>query len=206
MKAVVYYDVGDIRLDDVAEPKIQHPTEAIIRIAASAICDADLHFVRGTVPGMKSGTILGHEAVDVVEDVGKDVTHFAPGDSVVVPSTIGCGYCSYCRDGYFAQCDVANPKGRDAGTAFFGGPQMSGPFDGLQAEFARIPFAIVGLVKLPADVSDDAAILLSDIFPTGYFAAKLAEIKPGDTVAVFGCENRSDRPRWSVRRRDDQLR
>jgi threonine dehydrogenase-like Zn-dependent dehydrogenase len=107
--------------------------------------------------------------------------------SFVIPSTIACGVCSYCRSGYYAQCDKANPNGPMMGTAFFGGPASSGPFQGLQAEYARIPFANVGLVKLPHDVTDDQAILLSDIFPTGYFGAEQAEIKEGDTVAVFGC-------------------
>src|SRR5205085_10810472 len=106
-------------------------------------------------------------------------------DRVVIASTIACGTCSYCRAGYYAQCDNANPKG--PGTAFFGGPEDAGGFDGLQAEKARIPYAHVGLVRLPDEVSDDEAILISDIFPTGYFGAELAEIKPGDTVAVFGC-------------------
>jgi threonine dehydrogenase-like Zn-dependent dehydrogenase len=105
---------------------------------------------------------------------------------VVVPSTIGCGACVYCRAGYYAQCDVANPNGPQAGTCFFGGPAASGPIDGLQAECARIPFAHTGPVKLPESMSDDDAILLSDIFPTSWFAARLAEIGPGDTVAVFG--------------------
>jgi threonine dehydrogenase-like Zn-dependent dehydrogenase len=136
---------------------------------------------------MEPGTILGHEGVGTVEAVGKDVRNLRPGDRVVIPSTIACGYCSYCRAGYYAQCDTANPNGPQAGTAFFGGPKTSGPFQGLQAELARIPFANVGPVKLPSDVSDDQAILLSDIFPTGYFGAELAEIKPGNTVAVFGC-------------------
>lgn len=187
MKAVVFHGVGDIRLDNVDEPKISEPTDAIVRLTASAICGTDLHFVRGTMAGMKPGTILGHEGVGVVEEVGKGVRNFRPGDRVVIPSTIGCGCCSYCRAGYFAQCDRANPNGKDAGTAFFGGPEASGPFHGLQAEYARIPYANVGLVRLPDDVSDEQAILISDIFPTGYFGAHLAEIKPGDTVAVFGC-------------------
>ncbi|WP_437994431.1 zinc-dependent alcohol dehydrogenase [Sorangium sp. So ce145] len=187
MKAVVFHGVGDIRMDDVKEPKIKEPTDAILRITASAICGTDLHFVRGTMPGMVPGTVLGHEAVGVVEELGADVRNLKKGDRVVVPSTIACGYCSYCRAAYYAQCDNANPNGKHAGTAFFGGPAMSGPFDGLQAELARIPFAGVGLVKLPNGVSDDQAILLSDIFPTAYFGAELAEIKPGDTVAIFGC-------------------
>jgi threonine dehydrogenase-like Zn-dependent dehydrogenase len=187
MQAVVFHGVGDIRLEDVPEPKIEKSTDAIVRITSSAICGTDLHMVRGTVPGMQEGTILGHEAVGVVEDVGHDVRNLRPGDRVVVPSSIACGYCSYCRAGYFAQCDNANPNGKQAGTAFFGGPKESGAFNGLQAEKARIPFAHVGLVKLPESVTDEQAILLSDIFPTGYFGATLADIKPGKTVAIFGC-------------------
>ena len=187
MRAVVYHGIGDIRLDDVDEPVIQDPRDALIRVTASAICGTDLHLVRGTMPGMQEGTVLGHEAIGVVEEVGKQVRTLQRGDRVVVCSTIGCGHCGYCEHGYYAQCDNANPHGAQAGTAFFGGPASTGPFQGLQAEFARIPFADVTLVKLPEAVSDDDAILLSDIFPTGYFAAELAEIHPGDTVAVLGC-------------------
>ncbi|HJV83882.1 MAG TPA: zinc-dependent alcohol dehydrogenase [Noviherbaspirillum sp.] len=187
MKAVVFHDVGDIRLEDVPEPRIEQPTDAIVRLTASAICGTDLHFIRGTVSGMQEGTILGHEGVGVVEQVGSEVRNISVGDRVVIPSTIACGYCSYCREGYYAQCDNANPNGAAAGTAFYGGPQQSGAFNGLQAEKARIPFASINLVKLPDEVSDDQAILVSDIFPTGYFGADLADIKPGHTVAIFGC-------------------
>jgi threonine dehydrogenase-like Zn-dependent dehydrogenase len=187
MKAVVFHGIGDIRLDDVAEPKIQESTDAIVRITASAICGTDLHMIRGTFPGMKPGTVLGHEGVGVIEEIGPNVRNLNVGDRVVIPSTIGCGSCSYCRSGYYAQCDVANPNGPQAGTAFFGGPEPTGPFDGLQAEYARIPYANVGLVKLPEAVDDDRAIMLSDIFPTAYFGAEIAEITPGDTVAIFGC-------------------
>ncbi|TLX56052.1 glutathione-dependent formaldehyde dehydrogenase [Stutzerimonas nosocomialis] len=187
MKAVVFHDVGDIRLDEVPEPRIEAPTDAIVRITASAICGTDLHFVRGTVSEMKPGTILGHEGVGIVEELGEDVRNLEIGDRVVIPSTIACGNCSYCRAGYYAQCDTANPNGKAAGTSFFGGPAATGPFNGLQAEKARIPFANIGLVKLPPEISDDQAILLSDIFPTGYFGADMAGIKDGDTVAVFGC-------------------
>ncbi len=187
MKAVVYHGLGDIRLDNVHDPKIKEDTDAIVRITASAICGTDLHMIRGTFPGMKPGTILGHEGVGIVEEIGKEVRNLKIGDRVVIPSTIGCGYCAYCRVGYYAQCDNANPHGPSAGTVFFGGPVLSGPFDGLQAEYARVPFANVGLVKLPDSVTDDQAIMLSDIFPTAYFGAKLAEVKSGDTVAVFGC-------------------
>ena len=187
MKAVVFHDIGDIRLDDVPEPKIEQPMDAIVRITTSAICGTDLHFVRGTFSGMKKGTILGHEAVGIVEQLGSGVRNLSVGDRVVIPSTIACGYCSYCRAGYYAQCDNANPGGPTAGTAFFGGPEAAGGFDGLQAEKARVPFANVNLVKLPDEVTDDQAILISDIFPTGYFGADMANIRHGHTVVVFGC-------------------
>ena len=187
MKAVVFHKIGDIRLDEVPAPKIKDPYDAIVRLTASAICGTDLHFVRGTVPNMVPGTILGHEGVGVVEEVGKGVRNLKKGDRVVIPSTIACGACSYCRAGYFAQCDDANPNGKESGTAFFGGPKESGPFDGLQAEYARIPLANVGPVKLPDNVTDEQAIMVSDIFPTGYFAADIADLHPGSTVAIFGC-------------------
>jgi threonine dehydrogenase-like Zn-dependent dehydrogenase len=186
VKAVVWHGVGDIRVEDVPDPKILEPSDAIIRVTRSAICGTDLHLVRGTMPGMQPGTILGHEAVGVVEEVGPAVRGFSPGDRVVVTSTIGCGTCSYCRAGYFAQCDTANPNGPDAGTCFFGGPDSTGPVDGLQAEYARIPFAMTTLVRIPDPVSDDQAILLSDIFPTAWFGARLAEIGTGDSVLVLG--------------------
>lgn len=187
MKAVVFHQIGDIRLEDVPDPQIEQPTDAIVRITSSAICGTDLHFVRGTFSGMKEGTVLGHEGIGIVEQVGDAVRNIAVGDRVVIPSTIACGYCAYCRAGYHAQCDNANPNGPSAGTAFYGGPQPTGPFNGLQAEKARIPFASVNLVKLPEHINDEQAILLSDIFPTGYFGADLANIHPGCTVAVFGC-------------------
>ena len=186
MKAVVWHGVGDIRLDDVAEPTLKEPEDAIVRLTSSAICGTDLHFVRGTMAGMKPGTILGHEGVGVVEALGENVRNFERGERVVICSTIACGSCSYCRAGYYAQCDRANPNGPQAGTAFFGGPEPTGPFDGLQAELARIPFAHTGMVRLPDEVSDDQAIMISDIFPTGWFGAELADVSDGDTVVVFG--------------------
>ena len=128
MKAVVFHGIGDIRLDNVSEPKIEHPNDAIVRLTASAICGTDLHMIRGTFSGMIPGTILGHEGVGIVEEIGANVRNLKVGDRVVIPSTIGCGSCSYCRTGYYAQCDEANPNGPSAGTAFFGGPKDTGPF------------------------------------------------------------------------------
>ena len=187
MKAVIFRGIGVVALENVPEPKIQHPTDAIVRITSSAICGTDLHFLRGTFPSVKKGRIMGHEAVGIVEDVGKSVRNFRKGDRVVVPSTVGCGACNYCRGGYHSQCDVANPNGPQAGTVFFGGPEAAGGLDGLQAEYARIPFAGANLVRLPEEITDDQAILMSDILPTSYMGAVMAEIKPSDTVAIFGC-------------------
>lgn len=187
MKAVVFHKVGDIRLEDVPEPKLKKPTDAIVRLTASAICGTDLHALRGTMTGMKAGTVLGHEGVGVVEALGADVRNFSLGDRVVITSTIACGNCVYCRAGEFAMCDESNPNGPQAGTAFFGSPEDCGAFDGMQAEKVRVPFAHVNLVKLPHGITDDQAILLSDVFPTGYMGAVNAEIKPGNVVAVFGC-------------------
>jgi len=187
MKAAVFRGIGDVRVEEVSDPKIKEPTDAIVRLTATAICGTDLHLIRGTLPGMVPGTILGHEGVGIVEALGKDVRNLMVGDRVVIPSTIACGSCSYCRAGYYAQCDDANPMGKRAGTAFYGGTAQTGPFNGLQAEMARIPFAHVNLVKLPARVTDEQALMLSDIAPTGYFGAELADISEGKTVAVFGC-------------------
>lgn len=187
MKAVTWHGVGDIRLDTVPDPSIKDPTDAIVRITTSAICGTDLHFLRGSVSGLRPGIVLGHEAVGVVEEVGREVRNFRPGDRVVVASTIACGFCSYCRAGYFAQCDNANPSGKRGGTVFFGGPEDSGGVDGLTAQYARVPYANVGLVAVPDQVTDDQAVMVSDIWPTGWFGARLAEVTPGDTVAVFGC-------------------
>ncbi|KQM29202.1 MULTISPECIES: alcohol dehydrogenase catalytic domain-containing protein [unclassified Frigoribacterium] len=186
MKAVVWHGIGDIRLDEVADPTIVDPTDAVVRITRSAICGTDLHFVRGTMAPMAEGTILGHEAVGVVTAVGDDVRGFSAGDRVVINSTVSCGTCRYCRQGQTAQCDVANPNGPDAGTCFFGGPASTGPVNGLQAEQVRVPFAQNTMHRLPDTVSDEQAILLSDIFPTGWFGAELAGVTRGDVVAVFG--------------------
>ncbi|VXA96163.1 S-(hydroxymethyl)glutathione dehydrogenase [Burkholderia sp. 8Y] len=186
MKAVVFHSVGNISLDNVADPTIQHDHDAVVRLTSSAICGTDLHMVRGTLSGMVPGTILGHEGVGVIEEIGKGVRNLKRGDRVLIPSTISCGCCGYCRQGYTAQCDLANPNGPSAGTAFFGGPKSTGPINGLQAEYARTPLANASLIRLPDNVDDERAILISDIFPTGYFGAQLAEVRPGDTVAVFG--------------------
>jgi threonine dehydrogenase-like Zn-dependent dehydrogenase len=186
MRAVVWNGIGDISIEEVPDPTIQDPTDAIVEITTSAICGTDLHFVRGTMGPMQAGTVLGHEAVGAVREVGPGVRNLRVGDRVVIPSTVACGSCSYCRAGYHAQCDRANPNGPDAGTCFFGGPEATGPVDGLQAQYARIPFANVGPVWLPDEVTDHQAIMLSDIYPTAWFGARLAGVTDGDTVLVLG--------------------
>ncbi|MCK5933535.1 MAG: glutathione-dependent formaldehyde dehydrogenase [Fulvimarina manganoxydans] len=189
MKAVVFHGVRDIRLDTVPDPTIKKPTDAIVRITSSAICGTDLHMIRGTMPGMKEGTIMGHEGIGIIEETGSNVRNLKRGDRVVIPSTIACGHCSYCRSGYTAQCDDANPNGPSAGTSFYGGPAQTGPFDGLQAQFARIPHANVNLVPLHPEIDDHQAICLSDIASTAWFGADIADISPGrgKTVLVMGC-------------------
>jgi threonine dehydrogenase-like Zn-dependent dehydrogenase len=154
-----------VSVDEVPKPTIQAPADAIVRITTSAICGADLHFIRGTMAGMPAW----HDPRPRGGRGGRRhrplVRNFNLGDRVVIPSTIGCGSCVYCRAGYYAQCDNANPNGKNAGTAFYGGPSTTGPFDGLQAEYARVPFAHTNLVAIPPGVTDEQAIMVSDIFP-----------------------------------------
>jgi threonine dehydrogenase-like Zn-dependent dehydrogenase len=188
MKALVFHGLGDIRLEEVKIPKIKDETDAIVKITCSAICGTDLHFIRGTVGPMEKGTILGHEAVGIVDKIGKNIRNLKEGDRVVIPSTVACGSCLSCKNEHYSQCQESNPNGPEAGTVFYGGPKDSGPLQGCQAEYVRVPFANINLVKLPDEVTDDQAIILSDIFPTAYFAADMAKKNiPGKTVAVLGC-------------------
>lgn len=193
MKAIVFNSVGNISLETIADPKIKEPKDVIVRITTSAICGTDLHIVRGTIPAMvgkgliRRGTVIGHEGVGVVEQVGSDVKDIRIGDRVIIASTISCGNCFYCAQELYSQCDNANPNGACAGTAFFGGPKPTGAFDGLQAEKVRIPYADNTLIKIPNDLTDNQAILLSDILPTAYMGVEMIDPQLEDTVAVFGC-------------------
>jgi threonine dehydrogenase-like Zn-dependent dehydrogenase len=187
MKALIFRDIGEIALEEVDEPKIEDHLDAIVKITTSSICGTDLHLIRGTVGPIQPGTILGHEAVGIVEEVAKGVRNLQKGDRVIVPSTIACGYCYMCREGHYSQCNKSNPNGPQAGTAFFGGPKTSGPLQGCQTEYVRVPFASSNLVKIPDVMDDNQAILLSDTFPTAYFGADIAEVKPGSVVVVLGC-------------------
>jgi threonine dehydrogenase-like Zn-dependent dehydrogenase len=194
MKAVCWYGTHDVRVEHVPEPKILNTRDALVRITSSAICGSDLHLYDGYIPTMQKGDILGHEFMGEVLEVGKDVPNLKKGDRVVVPFTICCGRCFYCQKGLWSLCDNSNPNAPMAermygqsGAGLFGYSHMFGGFAGGQAQYARVPFADVGPLKIPADLSDDQVLFLSDIFPTGYMAAENCSIEPGDTIAVWGC-------------------
>ena len=194
MKALCWHGSGDVRVDTVPDPKIIDPTDVIVKITASGICGSDLHLFDGFMPTMESGDILGHEPMGIVAEVGSAVKNLKVGDRVVVPFTIACGDCWFCRKTLFSSCDRSNPNKAIAEKAMgsspsglFGYSHMLGGFPGGQAEYLRVPYADVGPLKIESDLSDEKVLFLSDIFPTGYMAAERAEIEPGDTVAIWGC-------------------
>ncbi len=195
MKAVTWQGVGDMRVERVPDPELVNPRDAIIRVTSTAICGSDLHPYDGKVPSMMKGDIMGHEFMGVVEEVGPSVKNLKRGDRVVVPFGIACGNCFYCRQDLWSQCDNSNPNaalveaatGGFVPSGLFGYSHMYGGYAGGQAEYARIPFADVGPLKLESDIADEKVLFLTDIFPTGYQAAEQCGIQPGDTVAVWGC-------------------
>ena len=194
MKALCWHGTHDVRVDNVPDPRIQEPTDAIVRITATAICGSDLHLYDGFMPTMESGDIMGHEPMGIVEEVGSAVTKLKRGDRVVVPFTISCGSCFFCQKHLFSCCDVSNPNAEMAAkvmghspAGLFGYSHLLGGFAGGQAEYLRVPYADVGPIKIESDLADEKVLFLSDIFPTGYMAAENADIEPGDTVAVWGC-------------------
>jgi threonine dehydrogenase-like Zn-dependent dehydrogenase len=194
MKAVCYYGKEDIRVETVPDPQILNPRDAIIKVTSTAICGSDLHLYGGFIPTMQKGDVLGHEFMGEVVEVGKGNTRLKPGDRVVVPFTIACGNCYYCHHDMWSLCDNSNPNAWMAeklygysGSGLFGYSHMYGGYSGGQAEYVRVPFSDVGPIKVPASLTDEQVLFLSDIFPTGYMAAENCDIKPGDTVAVWGC-------------------
>ena len=194
MKALCWHGKSDVRIDSVPDPQIQDPRDAIIRITSTAICGSDLHLYDGLMPTMKQGDVLGHEPMGEVVEVGSAVTNLQRGDRVVVPFTIACGSCYFCKKSLFSLCDNSNPNAEIARklmghspSGLFGYSHMLGGFAGGQAEYLRVPFADVGPIKISSELPDDKVVFLSDIFPTGYMAAENAQIEAGDTVAVWGC-------------------
>jgi len=200
MKALTYHGAYKVQVDNVPDPVLQAADDIILRVTATAICGSDLHLYRGKVPGMTNGDILGHEFMGVVEEVGSGVTAVQKGDRVVVPFTIACGECFFCEHELYAACETTNPqtgmvegrgalmnkKGLRSGAALFGYTKLYGAVPGGQAEFARVPKANVGPLKLPTGLADEQVLFLSDILPTGYQAVLNAEVKPGSSVAIFG--------------------
>jgi threonine dehydrogenase-like Zn-dependent dehydrogenase len=194
MKATCWYGKQDVRVTEVPDPKILNARDAIVRITSTAICGSDLHLYNGFIPTMKKGDVLGHEFMGEVVEVGKGVKNLAVGDRVVVPFPIACGNCSPCEHEAYSLCENSNPNAWMAEKLFgyspcgiFGYSHMLGGYAGGQAEYARVPFADVGPLKVPEGMADEQALFLTDIFPTGYMGAEMCGIQPGDTIAVWGC-------------------
>ena len=186
MKATCWYGKQNLHVEQVPDPKILNPRDAIVRITSTAICGSDLHLYNGFVPTMKRGDVLGHEFMGEVVEVGRGVTNLSSGDRVVVPFPIACGRCAQCQREMYSLCENSNPNAWMA-EKLFGYSHLTGGFAGGQAEYARVPFADVGPLKVPDDLTDEQVLFLSDIFPTGYMAAEACGIQPGDIVAVWGC-------------------
>lgn len=194
MRAVVFHKPKDVRVERVDDPALEHPRDAIVRVTSTAICGSDLHIYNGLLPQLKP-MVLGHEFMGVVEEVGRDVETLKEGDRVVVPFTIACGECFFCRKGLPPHCERSNPRNygpgghalSQKGGGLFGYTDLYGGYPGGLAEAVRVPFADVGPRKVPDGVPDEKVLFLTDIIPTGWSAIRWAELQGGETVAVFGC-------------------
>lgn len=194
MKAVCWHGANDVRVETVPDPKVINPRDAIVKITSTAICGSDLHLYDGWNPTMQKGDILGHEFMGEVVELGSSVKNVKVGDRVVVPFSIACGSCFFCQRTLWSLCDNSNPNAWMAEaemghspSGLFGYSHLTGGYAGGQAEYARVPFADVGLFKVPDGLTDEQVLFLTDIFPTGYMAAENCNIQPGDTVAIWGC-------------------
>jgi threonine dehydrogenase-like Zn-dependent dehydrogenase len=194
MKAVCWQGIGKGGIENVPDPQILNPRDAIVKVTSTAICGSDLHLYDGYIPTVYRGDILGHEFMGEVVEVGSGVTNLSVGDRVVVPFPIACGNCYFCEREMFSLCENSNPNAAVAEKMWghspcgiFGYSHMLGGYAGGQAEYVRVPFADVGPIKVPDSLSDEQVLFLSDILPTGYMAAEQCDIEPGDTVAVWGC-------------------
>ena len=194
MKALRWHGKEKVSVDTVPDPTIEEPTDAIIRVTATAICGSDLHLYGGKVATLQEGDILGHEFMGEVVETGSSITHLNKGDRVVIPFTISCGHCFFCERDLYSLCDTSNPNEDlarkqmgHAAAGIFGYGHITGGFPGGQAEYVRVPYANIGPLKVEGDLPDEKVLFLSDIFPTGYMAADNADIEKGDTVAIWGC-------------------
>jgi threonine dehydrogenase-like Zn-dependent dehydrogenase len=194
MRANCWMGKHDMRVETVPDPRILNQRDAIVKVTSTAICGSDLHLYNGFIPTMEKGDIVGHEFMGEVVEVGRDVKNLKPGDRVVVPFPIACGACGACREQLYSLCENSNPNAwlaekfmGHSPAGLFGYSHMMGGYAGGQAEYARVPFADVGPLKIPAGLTDEQVLFLSDIFPTGYMGAEMCDIKPGQVIAVWGC-------------------
>jgi len=186
MRALTWQGRRDVRVDDVPDPTIQHPTDAIVRITSTAICGSDLHLYEVLGPYLTAGDVLGHEPMGIVEEVGAEVTHIRPGDRVVIPFNISCGSCWMCSRGLFAQCETTQVKEQGKGASLFGYTSLYGSVPGGQAELLRVPQAHFGPIKVPEGTPDEQYLFLSDVLPTAWQAVRYADVPEGGTLAVLG--------------------
>jgi threonine dehydrogenase-like Zn-dependent dehydrogenase len=194
MRAACWYGKHDVRVDTVPDPEILNPRDAIVKITSTAICGSDLHLYNGFVPAMEKGDILGHEFMGEVVETGSAITSLKRGDRVVVPFPIACGNCFACHEKMYSVCENSNPNAWMAEklwghspAGIFGYSHLTGGYAGGQAEYARVPFADIGPIRIPDGMQDEEVLFLSDILPTGWMAAENCDIKPGDVVAIWGC-------------------
>ena len=186
MRALTWQAKNKVSVETVADPRIEQPTDAVIRVTSTAICGSDLHLYEALGPFLRPGDVLGHETMGVVEEVGADVTHVRPGDRVVVPFNISCGSCWMCSRGLYAQCETTQVRSQGKGASLFGYTELYGSVPGGQAEYLRVPQAQFGPIKVPEGISDDRFLYLSDILPTAWQAFEFADVPADGTVAVFG--------------------
>ena len=186
MRALTWQGTAKVSVETVPDPKIQEPTDAIVRMTSTAICGSDLHLYDVLGMYIDKGDVLGHEPMGIVEEVGPEVTHIKPGDRVVIPFNISCGHCWMCSRGFFAQCETTQVKDENKGASLFGYTKLYGQVPGGQAEYLRVPQAHFGPIKVPDGHPDERYLFLSDVLTTSWQAAKFADITPGDTVFVTG--------------------
>jgi threonine dehydrogenase-like Zn-dependent dehydrogenase len=186
VKALTWQGKRDVRVSEVPDPILQEPTDAIVRVTSTAICGSDLHLYEVMAPFLEKGDVLGHEAMGIVEEVGKEVPQLRPGDRVVVPFNIACGSCYMCKQQLYAQCETTQVREHGKGAALFGYTSLYGAVPGGQAEFVRVPMAHFGPIPVPAWGPDERWLYLSDILPTAWQAVRFADVRPGSTVAVLG--------------------
>ena len=186
MKALTWQGKRDVTIEDVPDPKLEEPTDAIVRITSSGICGSDLHLYEVLGPFLAKGDVLGHEPMGVVEEVGPEVTHIAPGDRVVVPFTIACGRCWMCGQGLQSQCETTQVRDQGTGAALFGYTRLYGQVPGGQAEYLRVPQAQAGPIKVPHGPPDDRFVYLSDVLPTAWQAVEYAAVPPGRMATPSG--------------------